>query len=280
MRWGEQLEFVAEAGPGDFIYVPPYVPHQEINASPRRAARMRAGALGQRGGGGQSRHRAGREARARSLDRPDPQGLIALPRRRLDPRQAPSKTLTGKPTGPMIVLIDNYDSFTFNLVHYLGELGAEVVVHRNDKITADDVIAADPDAIVLSPGPCTPERGRHLPRPDRARRRRPSRSSASASATRRSARPSAARWCARRCRCTASSREIRHDGAGVFRGINGPFQATRYHSLVVERASLPDDARRSPPRPTTASSWGCAHRACRCTACSSIPRASPPSTAT
>src|ERR1700720_852802 len=56
----------------------------------------------------------------------------------------------------MIVLIDNYDSFTFNLVHYLGGLGAAVVVHRNDKITAEQVIAADPDAIVLSPGPCTP----------------------------------------------------------------------------------------------------------------------------
>ena len=56
----------------------------------------------------------------------------------------------------MIVLIDNYDSFTFNLVHYLGELGAEVCVHRNDKITSADVIGADPDAIVLSPGPCTP----------------------------------------------------------------------------------------------------------------------------
>src|SRR6476660_10066323 len=56
----------------------------------------------------------------------------------------------------MIVLIDNYDSFTFNLVHYLGGLGADVVVHRNDKIAADDVLAADPDAIVLSPGPCTP----------------------------------------------------------------------------------------------------------------------------
>src|ERR1700756_3853288 len=56
----------------------------------------------------------------------------------------------------MIVLIDNYDSFTFNLVHYLGGLGAEVVVHRNDKLAASDVIKADPDAIVLSPGPCTP----------------------------------------------------------------------------------------------------------------------------
>src|SRR5712692_4291799 len=56
----------------------------------------------------------------------------------------------------MIVLIDNYDSFAFNLVHYLGELGAEVVVHRNDKVGVADVVAAEPDAIVLSPGPCTP----------------------------------------------------------------------------------------------------------------------------
>src|ERR1700760_4403418 len=56
----------------------------------------------------------------------------------------------------MIILIDNYDSFTFNLVHYLGGLGADVVVHRNDKIAADAVVAANPDAIVLSPGPCTP----------------------------------------------------------------------------------------------------------------------------
>src|ERR1700686_1889835 len=56
----------------------------------------------------------------------------------------------------MIVLIDNYDSFPFNLFHYLGGLGADVVVHRNDKISAADVIAAEPEAIVLSPGPCTP----------------------------------------------------------------------------------------------------------------------------
>ena len=62
MRWGEQLEFVAEAGPGDFIYVPPYVPHQEINASSDETLRMRAGAQGQRGGRGQPRHRAGGEA--------------------------------------------------------------------------------------------------------------------------------------------------------------------------------------------------------------------------
>src|SRR3981081_1599171 len=57
----------------------------------------------------------------------------------------------------MIVLIDNYDSFTFNLFHYLGELGAEGVGHRNDTVTVADVVAADPEAIVLSPGPCTPD---------------------------------------------------------------------------------------------------------------------------
>ena len=72
MRWGEHLEFVAEAGPGDFIYVPPYVPHQEINASRDERARMRAGALRQRSRRGQSRHRAGGEAGKRRLDRPDP----------------------------------------------------------------------------------------------------------------------------------------------------------------------------------------------------------------
>ena len=104
----------------------------------------------------------------------------------------------------MIVLIDNYDSFTFNLVHYLGELGAEVVVHRNDKITVAAVMAAEPEAIVLSPGPCTPnEAGICLDLIDKPPRP-PSRSSASASAIRRSARPSAARWCARRSWCTAS----------------------------------------------------------------------------
>src|SRR5215204_885062 len=69
-----------------------------------------------------------------------------------------SKTLSTQQNGrPMIVLIDNYDSFTFNLFHYLGGLGADVAVHRNDKIAVDDVLTAEPEAIVLSPGPCTPD---------------------------------------------------------------------------------------------------------------------------
>ena len=152
----------------------------------------------------------------------------------------------------MILLVDNYDSFTFNLVHYLGGLGADVAVHRNDKIAVEDVLAAEPEAIVLSPGPCTPERGRHLPRPDRAGVADRCRSSASASAIRPSARRSAARSCARRSRCMASSAKFATRAQGVFRGINGPFKATRYHSLVVERDSHAGRRSASPPKPATA----------------------------
>jgi len=140
----------------------------------------------------------------------------------------------------MIVLIDNYDSFTFNLVHYLGELGAEIVVHRNDKVTADDVIAADPDAIVLSPGPCTPnEAGICLDLIDRAAPKIPilgvclghqAIGQAFGGAVVRAPVP-----------VHGKLSEVTHEGQGIFRGINGPFRATRYHSLVVERASMPDE---------------------------------------
>ncbi len=139
----------------------------------------------------------------------------------------------------MIVLIDNYDSFTFNLVHYFGELGAEIVVHRNDKITTDDVIAADPDAIVLSPGPCTPnEAGICLDLIDKAAPTIPilgvclghqAIGQAFGGAVVRAPVP-----------VHGKLSEVTHQGQGVFRGINGPFRATRYHSLVVERASMPD----------------------------------------
>src|SRR3954463_10999374 len=74
----------------------------------------------------------------------------------LTPSPRALKTALNLWPGTMIVLIDNYDSFTFNLVHYFGELGADVIVHRNDKVSVRDVIDADPDAVVLSPGPCTP----------------------------------------------------------------------------------------------------------------------------
>ena len=140
----------------------------------------------------------------------------------------------------MIVLIDNYDSFTFNLVHYLGELGAEVVVHRNDKVSAREVIDHDPDAIVLSPGPCTPnEAGICLELVEKAAPKIPmfgvclglqSIGQAFGGKIVRAPTP-----------VHGKLSEITHRGQGVFRGINGPFKATRYHSLVVDRATLPDE---------------------------------------
>ena len=138
----------------------------------------------------------------------------------------------------MIVLIDNYDSFTFNLVHYLGGLGAEVAVHRNDKITSAAVIAADPDAIVLSPGPCTPnDAGICLDLIAKAAPTIPifgvclghqAIGQVFGGEVVRAPVP-----------VHGKLSLIKHKGLGVFRGINGPFQATRYHSLVVERTSLP-----------------------------------------
>jgi anthranilate synthase component II len=140
----------------------------------------------------------------------------------------------------MIVLIDNYDSFTWNLVHYLGELGARVRVHRNDKISVDDVLAADPSGIVLSPGPCTPnEAGICLDLIKRAAGAVP----IFGVCLGHQAIGQAYGGNVVRAPMLMHGKlsEIRHTGNGVFRGINSSFHATRYHSLIVERASLPDD---------------------------------------
>ena len=96
MRWGEKLEFVAEAGPGDFIFVPPFVPHQEINASERRDARMRARAQRRAGDGDQPRHRAGRKARAREVDRPRPPRVSAGRRGPVHKSRPPSPSVNQK----------------------------------------------------------------------------------------------------------------------------------------------------------------------------------------
>src|SRR3954451_17560655 len=139
----------------------------------------------------------------------------------------------------MIVLIDNYDSFTFNLFHYLGGLGADVVVHRNDKISTRAVLAAEPEAIVLSPGPCTPnDAGICLDLIAKASASIPvfgvclghqAIGQAFGGDVVRAPSP-----------VHGKLSEMNHRGAGVFRGINGPFKATRYHSLVVERDTMPD----------------------------------------
>ena len=138
----------------------------------------------------------------------------------------------------MIILIDNYDSFTFNLFHYLGELGAEVVVHRNDKVTAAEVVASDPEAIVLSPGPCTPDDAGICLDLIKA-----------ATATiplfgvclghQAIGQVFGGKVVRAPVPVHGKLSTIKHQGGGVFRGINGPFQATRYHSLVVDRASMP-----------------------------------------
>ncbi|MFZ0459082.1 MAG: aminodeoxychorismate/anthranilate synthase component II [Rhodoplanes sp.] len=140
----------------------------------------------------------------------------------------------------MIIHIDNYDSFTFNLVHYLGGLGAEVAVHRNDKITTAEVIAADPEAIVLSPGPCTPnEAGICLDLILQASATIPmlgvclghqAIGQAFGGDVIRAPQP-----------VHGKLSEMSHEGKGIFRGINATFRATRYHSLVVDRATLPDE---------------------------------------
>jgi anthranilate synthase component 2 len=139
----------------------------------------------------------------------------------------------------MIVLIDNYDSFTFNLVHYLGDLGAAVRVHRNDKTTVESVLAADPDAIVLSPGPCTPKEAgicldliaaaADIPILGVCLGHQAIGHAFGGTVTRA---PSPVH---------GKLSTIRHSGGSIFRGINAPFQATRYHSLIVERTTLPDD---------------------------------------
>jgi anthranilate synthase component 2 len=138
----------------------------------------------------------------------------------------------------MIVLIDNYDSFTFNLVHYLGGLGADVVVHRNDKISVADVMALEPDGIVLSPGPCTPnEAGVCLDLIKKAASSVPilgvclghqAIGQAFGGKVMRAPAP-----------VHGKLSEISHSNSGVFHGINGPFKATRYHSLVIDRATMP-----------------------------------------
>ncbi|HAR30633.1 MAG TPA: anthranilate/aminodeoxychorismate synthase component II, partial [Gammaproteobacteria bacterium] len=139
----------------------------------------------------------------------------------------------------MLLMIDNYDSFTYNVVQYLNELGADVVVYRNDEITLAEIERLAPERIVISPGPCTPNEagvsmdvirtfGPHIPllgiclghqslgqvfggEVVRARQVMHGKLSA-----------------------------IHHTGSGVFRGLPSPYQATRYHSLVVRRDTLPD----------------------------------------
>ncbi len=139
----------------------------------------------------------------------------------------------------MLLLIDNYDSFTYNLFHYLSELGAEVVVRRNDELTAGEALSMRPDAVVLSPGPCDPDRaGVCL---DLVAAAAEARVPLLGVCLGHQAIGQAfgGRVVGAADIVHGKTGVIRHDGTGVFAGLPETFEATRYHSLAVERASLP-----------------------------------------
>ena len=140
----------------------------------------------------------------------------------------------------MLLLIDNYDSFTYNLVHYLGELGADVRVWRNDALEVQDALAMRPEAIVLSPGPCDPAAaGICLPLARAA-----AENDVPLLGVCLGHQTIGEAFGGKVVRCHeivhGKMGAMHHSGKGVFRGLPSPFLATRYHSLVVERESLPD----------------------------------------
>jgi anthranilate synthase component 2 len=140
----------------------------------------------------------------------------------------------------MLTLIDNYDSFTYNLVHFLGELGAETRVLRNDQTSVDEVMAAQPDAIVLSPGPCDPDRaGICL---DLIRAAGPTIPLLGVCLGHQAiGQVYGGRVVRAPTLMHGKLSTVHHHGGGVFAGLPEQFAATRYHSLIVERDTLPDE---------------------------------------
>ena len=140
----------------------------------------------------------------------------------------------------MLLLIDNYDSFTYNLVHYLNELGAQTLVRRNDALSVQEAIGLKPEAVLLSPGPCTPDdAGICLPLLRGAPEDMPilgvclghqSIGQAYGGEVVRA-----------KSIMHGKTSQIHHNGKGVFKGLPNPFTATRYHSLAVKRDTLPDE---------------------------------------
>ena len=139
----------------------------------------------------------------------------------------------------MLLLIDNYDSFTYNLVHYLGELGAEVTIYRNDAISADESLALKPQGIVLSPGPCDPDQagiclelieknGGTIPLMGVCLGHQAIGQVFGGKVVR------------AKTLMHGKTSDIHHEGHGLFEGLPTPFTATRYHSLTVKRNSLPE----------------------------------------
>jgi anthranilate synthase component 2 len=138
----------------------------------------------------------------------------------------------------MLLMIDNYDSFTYNLVQYFGELGEDVRVYRNDAITLDEIATLDPERIVISPGPCTPnEAGISVPLIERFAGKIPI---LGVCLGHQSIGQAFGGHIVRAKRLMHGKMSgIAHHSEGVFRGLPSPFRATRYHSLVIERETLP-----------------------------------------
>lgn len=138
----------------------------------------------------------------------------------------------------MILVIDNYDSFTYNLVHYLNELGAQTRVYRNDALTSDEALGLRPQAVLLSPGPCTPDdAGICLDLLIRAPRDLPM---LGVCLGHQAMGQSEGGMVVRaKTLMHGKTDRIHHNGGGIFRDIPSPFTATRYHSLAIDRASLP-----------------------------------------
>jgi len=138
----------------------------------------------------------------------------------------------------MILVIDNYDSFTYNLVHYIGELGNEVIVKRNDEVSLEDIAALNPNKIVISPGPCTPKEA-----------------GISIDLIKASSVPILGVCLGHQSIGAAFGgtiikapqifhgklSEITHNNKGLFKGIDNPYSVVRYHSLIIEKDSLPDE---------------------------------------
>jgi anthranilate synthase/aminodeoxychorismate synthase-like glutamine amidotransferase len=140
---------------------------------------------------------------------------------------------------PHIFILDNYDSFTFNLVQYLGELGAEIEVARNDQLTPADILAKSPDGIVISPGPCTPkEAGISMEVIRQLGGKIPILGVCLGHQCLGQVYGGKVIRAAEIMHGKVSS--IHHNGSVLFEGVENPFTATRYHSLIVERSSLPD----------------------------------------
>jgi anthranilate synthase/aminodeoxychorismate synthase-like glutamine amidotransferase len=143
----------------------------------------------------------------------------------------------------MVFVLDNYDSFTYNLVQYLGELGAKVEVYRNDELTVDQVEARRPERILLSPGPCTPREAGILVPLIRRMAESPRRTPILGVCLGHQAIGEAFGGHVVRARqiMHGKTSRVEHDGKGVFSGLATPLTCTRYHSLIVEEESLPDE---------------------------------------